>query len=387
VRAVVVVVGKRTEHWEAFFRALTRRPDLEVVVQAADVSPLARERLGMLAEGNSRLHFQVAPHLLGEELTGHMASVLFGPGSWRWLAARRSDVIHVIGEAAYLSTAQAIRFRNRFWPGVPITLYAAQNVVTRFPWPFSGLERFAHRQAALALPITAAALSVLRAKGFEGPAEIVPLGVDLDRFRPRRAAPADPFTVGFVGRLEPHKGVADLLTAADLLDARLLVVGDGSLRPRVEAEVARRRGHVELVGWASHDELPQLLARMHALALPSVEVLQRNVLPWVGIPLREQFGRVALEAMASGVPVVGSRVGEIPHVVGSGGLICPPGDPVELARALARLRDSPSLAAALARAGIARSREFGWDRVTAQVYDQWLKLRHEDRSEALRLAA
>lgn len=374
IRALVVAVGRRTEHWCDFFAALARRPGLEVVVQAADVSPLTADQLAQLAHESPRFRFRLAPHLFGEEATGHMASILFGPRSWRGLRSLRPDVVHVIGEPSYLATHQAIRARNRLWPGVPVTLYAAQNVVANFPWPFPQLERYAYRQSALALPITPAALGVLRAKGYRGPARLVPLGVDLARFVPAPSRPGGPFTVAFVGRLEPHKGIADLLAACDLADCRLLVVGDGSLRPWLEAEAARRDGRIELRPWASHAELPGLLGRTHALALPSIGIVQRNVLPWVGIPLREQFGRVLVEAMACGVPVIGTDVGEISYVVGRGGLTVPPNDPAALAEALRSIRDRPRLAAELRRSGLERAAEFGWDRIAETMEDAWLQV-------------
>lgn len=386
MRVLAVIVGKRTEHWEPFFAALVRRLGLELTVLAADVSPIARDRLEKLADQQPGFRVRIAPCFLSEQGSGHMASVVFRPRSWRGIRALDPDIVHVVGEAAYLATYQTIRFRNRRWPETPITIYAAQNVVIRFPPPFPWLERYAYRNTALALPITPAALAVLRAKGYAGPAEIVPLGVDLDRFRPRSAPPPEPFTIGFVGRLEEHKGVRDLVAAADLLGSRLLVVGDGSLRPWLEREAARRPRRLELVPWATHDQLPNVLARMHALAVPSTEIVQRN-LPWVAVPLREQFGRVVLEAMASGVPVVATRVGELPHVVGSSGLLVPPNDATALADALRELRDRPDLASRLARAGIARAADFAWARVANQVHEQWSKLPHNRSSERFPRAA
>jgi glycosyltransferase involved in cell wall biosynthesis len=371
VRVLIVAVANGVGHWEDFFAALARRDGLELRVRAADVPDPIRRRFDLLATDNPRFQFQVDRSFLSEQRTGHMASVLFRPGSWQDLRAQRPDVVHVIGEAAYLATGQTVRFRNRFWPGVPVTVYAAQNVVTRFPWPFPWIEQYAYRNAALAVPITPAALKVLRAKGYAGPAEIVPLGVDLTRFRPRPAPPSGDFTVGFVGRLERHKGLADLLAAADRLGCRLLLVGDGSQRSWLEREAAQRPGRVELVPWVDREHLPEVITRMHVLTLPALPIVQRNVLPWVGIPLREQFGRVLLEAMACGVPVVGSRVGEIAHVIGPAGLIFPPGDVTAMTDALARLRDDSQLALALARAGIERAADSGWDRIAARVHQLW----------------
>ncbi|WP_428963023.1 glycosyltransferase family 4 protein [Micromonospora fluostatini] len=374
MHVLTTVVGSRTEHWSDLFDVLCERPGLRLTVLAADVSPTTRRDFARLARQHPPFHARILPHRLGEGRSGHMASVLFGPPVRRSdLPASPPDVVHIIGEAAYLSTWQVLRLCRRYWPTAPTTLYAAQNVVTRFPMPFPLLERDAYRRVDMILPITPAARDVLRAKGYRGATTIVPLGVDTRTFQPP-AAPraAGPFTVGFVGRLEPHKGVLDLLRAAELVDCDVLLVGDGSLAPDVERAAARRPGRVRRHSWVGHAELPALLAAMTALALPSVEVVQRNVLPWIGIPLREQFGRVLVEAMACGVPVVGSDVGEIPYVVGDAGLVFPAGDVTALAERLARLRDRPDLARDLASRGLHRARtEFAWDRVAERLCELW----------------
>ena len=87
--------------------------------------------------------------------------------------------------------------------------------------------------------------------------------------------------------------------------------------------------------------VPAELRRLDALALPS-----RTTASW-----KEQFGRVLIEAMSCGLPVVGSSSGEIPRVIGDGGLIYPEGDSAALAGALRRLADEPGLRAELGRRG------------------------------------
>src|SRR5260221_14335510 len=71
---------------------------------------------------------------------------------------------------------------------------------------------------------------------------------------------------------------------------------------------------------------------------------------------KEQFGRVLTEAMACGVPVVGSSSGAIPEVIGEAGLIFPEGDAAALAGCLAKLQQPPALRLALAQRGLARAR-------------------------------
>lgn len=376
MKVLITAVGQRTEHWTDLFGLFARQPDLDLTLLLADISPGTELTLRRYSQQLAGFRYQVLRHLLGEARSGHMASILFAPGALKSPVAGGPDVIHIIGEAAYLSTAQVITWRNRQWPGVPLTLYAAQNVVTRFPRPFPWFEHRAYDGIDHAFPITPAALHVLRQKGYRGDAQIVPLGVDTARFRPPEHPRAPHrFTIGFVGRLEPHKGIADLLEAVVRLDADLLVVGRGSLTPMVRQLVERRRGRARLVEWADHQELPRLMHQMDVLALPSVEVVQRNLVPWVGIPLREQFGRVLVEAMACGVPVVGSDVGEIDHVTGAGGLTFPAGNVDALTAALRCVRDDEVLARRLGRNAAARARsEFSWARSASLMRAVWEQL-------------
>ena len=376
MKILITAVGHRTEHWTDYFETLAAQPDVELTLLLADVSPQTQHVLRGDA-GRTGIDCRVIPHLLGEAWTGHMASIMFRPRALRQLRIDRPDVVHVIGEAGYLSTWQVLRWSRRSWPGVPVSLYAAQNIVIRFPPPFPWLERRAYESVTHAVPITPAALDVLRTKGFTGAASIVPLGVDTRRFTPAPGARHDagPFTVGFVGRLEPHKGISDLLAATEQLDTDLLVVGRGSLTPLVAAASARRPGRVRLVDWADHEQLPELLRQMSVLVLPSAEIVQRNVVPWVSIPLREQFGRVLVEAMACGVPVVGSDVGEIGHVMGAAGMTYPAGNIAALSSAIAVVRDDPTLARRLRSAGIERARnEFSWERAVMAMCEIWRQL-------------
>jgi glycosyltransferase involved in cell wall biosynthesis len=161
--------------------------------------------------------------------------------------------------------------------------------------------------------------------------------------------------------------------------SRLVIVGDGSQRALVEAEAAARPGEVELVPWSNHDDLPVLLRRMHVLALPSIEIVQHNVLPWMRVPLREQFGRVLVEAMACGIPCVATSVGEVAEVIADAGLIVEQNRADQLESALARVRDDRELAARLRRSTIERSGHFDWDHIAAGLHAAWRQLERDSR--------
>jgi glycosyltransferase involved in cell wall biosynthesis len=176
---------------------------------------------------------------------------------------------------------------------------------------------------------------------------------------PRRVAPATP-VVGFVGRLADQKGCEFLLRAAPEVlkarpDARFLIVGDGPERPRLEA-MARDLQLAAAVEFAGYDPAPATRMRgMTVLAVPSVY---------------EPLGMVTLEAMALGVPVVGSAVGGIPEAVEAGvtGLLVPPRDAHALAVALGEVLAGPELAARFGSAGSERARRLFSPEVIAAKY-------------------
>ena len=123
----------------------------------------------------------------------------------------------------------------------------------------------------------------------------------------------------------------------------MVIAGEGVEKARLQ-RLAGELGiadRVRFLGRRPSTQMPDVYRSLDVLVLPSRR--QRN---W-----KEQFGRVLVEAMACGVPVVGSDCGEIPHVVGGAGLIFPEGDVAALRERLARLLDDADLRADLARRG------------------------------------
>ena len=115
-------------------------------------------------------------------------------------------------------------------------------------------------------------------------------------------------------------------------------------------------GRVTFHGHVDEGPLVDVFPTFDVLAVPSV-----TTDGWV-----EQFGRVAVEGQASGVPVVASDSGALPDVVGETGLLVPPSDPPALASALARLLDEPGLWARLRDSGRGNVARFSWASVAVQ---------------------
>ncbi|WP_226366727.1 glycosyltransferase [Pseudonocardia sp. ICBG162] len=282
----------------------------------------------------------------------------------RIVARTAPDVVHLHSSKAGLAGRLAVRGR------VP-------TVVQPHAWSFDAVagpvaraartwERVAARWTSLLLCVSADELATGRAAGIGGAAVVVPNGVDLDRFT--AAGPDDARTaLGLgpgpwalcLGRVTAQKGQDLLLDAwpsvrAQVPGARLLVVGDGpdaaTLGERCAADPLLRDS--VLLHPATTDPAPYHRAA-DVVVLPS---------RWEGMPL------VALEAMASGRPVVGFAVTGMAEAVGPAGRTVPPGDVPALADAVALRLAAPDLAAGEGRAARARAEElFDRTRVTARV--------------------
>lgn len=274
-------------------------------------------------------------------LNGHF-HLFFFPWLGKILDEQAPDILHIDEEPYNLATFLAVRAaRQRHIPSV---FFTWQNLCRGYPWPFSQMERYVYRSAAWALAGTAAAARVLTSKGYQGPVSVVPqFGVDPATFSPanraRRATATadDPIQVGFAGRLVPEKGIHVLLDAMALLPRRfhLVILGDGPERRPAQARCHALGidSRVTFENPIPSAEMGKWLQTIDVLALPSVS--RPN---WT-----EQFGRVLVEAMACGLPVVGSSCGEIPEVIGEGGLIFREGDAAALADALTQISDSAEL--------------------------------------------
>jgi glycosyltransferase involved in cell wall biosynthesis len=212
-------------------------------------------------------------------------------------------------------------------------------------------------------------VAALEARRRGRPVIRLPLGVDPAIFAPGsadRPAGDDARTILFVGSLEPVKDPARLLRAVARLmpgrpDLRLELVGEGRLRPGLEALAAGLgiADRVAFRGQLARDALPARYRAATVLAVPS---------------RHESQSMVAVEAAACGLPVVGSRVGILPDL-GAGARTVAPDDDVGLADALAAVLDDPALASAMGAAARAAVLErFDLERTAAATLEAYERL-------------
>jgi len=280
-------------------------------------------------------------------LNGHF-HLHFYPGLRKEIERFKPDIMHIDEEPYNLATFQAMRLSKKM--GARALFFTWQNILRRYPPPFSWMERYNLDNAAYAIAGNREGKDILRAKGYCGRVAVIPqFGVDPEIYKPNGGVKEERvFTIGYIGRLVEEKGVDLLLQALSGLPGgwRLRILGGGPQKGRLERLV----GELDLRERVAFDlpipspGMPDYYRGLDLLVLPS------HTRPhW-----KEQFGRVLIEAMASGVPVVGSDSGEIPHVIGEAGLIFPEDDALALREAIEKVMGDENLRQKLSQEGRAR---------------------------------
>ena len=277
------------------------------------------------------------------------------PQFGRLLQQFQPDLVHIDEEPYNLATFLALRAARQI--NARSVFFSWQNLKRRYPPPFRWLERYVLQHANAGIVGNADAVQVWRAKGFAGPLTIIPqVGVEPDALMPGARPTPDRFAVGYAGRLIDDKGVDVLINALAQLGGswQAFILGSG---PEQSALIDLARGlgigdRVQFQPWRASSAMADFYHSLDVLVLPS-----RSKPNW-----KEQFGRVLVDAMACGVPVIGSTCGEIPNVIGDAGLIFPENDVTALRGCLKRVQDDVELRHDLA----ARGRQRVLDRFTQE---------------------
>lgn len=346
--------------YQTKLEAIARIPDVELV---AVVPPGWDDPSGPVA---FERRFTAGYELLVEPIRFNgRYHVYYFPGLPRRLAQFRPDIVHIDEEPYNLATWLAMRQARKV--GAKTLFFTWQNLHRRYPPPFNRIERQVLDGADYAIMGNQAAVDVFRAKGYHGPHRVIPqFGVDPALFSPPAARDSGrTFIIGSANRrLVPEKGVDMLLRAAADLPGvwRLHIAGDGPALPglrRLAAELGIA-ARVHFDGPLPSDQVAPYLRDLDVLVMTS-----RTLPNW-----QEQFGRVLVEAMACGVPVIGSDSGEIPNVIGDAGLIVPEEDIDALRRGLLQLMQDDALRLNLGQRGRQRVMgRFTQARIAADTVD------------------
>lgn len=274
----------------------------------------------------------------------------------RHLRRRKVQIVHCFDFYSNLLGVPAARLAR-----VPAVIASQRDLGNLRPWHQQRLHAAMLRLATHVLVNTdAIADRLVRTRAARsGRLTVVRNGVDLSRFGPATARTPGT-TVGTLANLRPEKGIRELVEAAALIRRRIPQVtfsiwGEGPLRPTLEARI-RALHLTDTVHLRGSTREPESALRQCDL--------------FVLASLSEACSNVLLEAMATGLPVVATRIGGNPGLIedGRSGLLVPAGDPGALADTIVRLLETPDLASRLG-AG-ARNRalsEFGMDRMLERM--------------------
>lgn len=307
------------------------------------------------------------------------------------------DVIH----SHYWMSGLAAEMLSDAWGGTPIvhmfhTLGEMKNRVARSEDERAGEDRLhgerqVLRRADRVVVATLAELTQLRFlyKADARKLVVIPPGVDTCHFYPIPADEAKEFLglkpedrmILFVGRIEPLKGVDTLIKAMAHLDLSLtsqdrpvhlaIIGGEPNAEPNdMSAEMARLQkmcddlcmgSMVVFLGKRAQDTLPYYYSAAEVLVMPS---------------LYESFGMVALEAMASGTPVVASEVGGLGYLVQNGetGFTVPDSDPEALCEKLSTLLGNTDLRDEMGRRAAEYALDYAWEKIALRVVDVYKEL-------------
>lgn len=308
---------------------------------------------------------------------GGLASITYRPGLPRALDRlfeRESfDIVHIHNPMTPVLPLLALDRSPALNVGTFHSYHPTERMLRWWRWVLAPRQELLQ----LGLAVSPAARDAF-ACHFDRTYEIVPNGIDLERFAPNGHTPAPDGeqSLLFVGQLVPKKGLPVLLAAFELLleelpGLKLRVVGEGSLEGPCRARLGpRSRARVEFLGARHGDDLVELYRSCDVFCAPSVG--------------HESFGITLLEAMAAGKPIVAARIPGYSDVVRDGleAVLYTSDDARALRDALRRVATDAALRRHLVVAGSARVRDYAWPHVAATVeahYERLLRQRRASR--------
>jgi glycosyltransferase involved in cell wall biosynthesis len=284
------------------------------------------------------------------------------------------DVLHVELEVFSLCALEfAICSRLT---GKPLVLFGWENQERRLPLPRLWVRKFVLDTAKLIVAGNQDGADLLHGWGYSGLIEVMPqLGVDTQLFSAdmrSQQQTSDELQIGFLGRLAYQKGIDLIFAAARQLQERglkfrIILCGSGNDEEALKKE-AQKQQIAELVTWRGavpHSKAAEELSKFDILVLPS-----RTTATW-----KEQFGHVLIEAMAMGVPVVGSSSGEIPNVIGRPDLVFTEDNAAELAVILEKMIREPQWREEAGSYGMDRVYQYyTHEKIAERLINLWQKL-------------
>lgn len=309
---------------------------------------------------------------------GYYARGFYMTGLKRALIRSKPDIIHLLEEPWSFFACQTARWARFLAPRSRFIYYTWENIYRDFHYPSRisflqrRIDRRLMRRSAAVQCASEQARTVQELKGFEGIIEVNPYGVDIpfleNSVEPALPRRSDSFRIGYVGRFLKMKGLDILIDAVSRLEkCELMLIGSGDWEQPMRELIERKKlsERTQILSPIAHEKLPPYLACMDVLVLPS-----RTTKDWM-----EQMGRVMIEAMAMGVPVIGAESGAIPEVLDDAGLLYPEQESRSLVKCIENVRQNADVRREMIRRGKLRIQErYNWKRFADETYQLYCRV-------------
>ncbi len=290
----------------------------------------------------------------------------------------RPDILNIEEEHYSFVTYQALRIGRKI--GAKCLFYTWQNIEKRYPLPFRMIESAVFRHSSYCVAGNQEAIDILRKKGYDGPAEVIPqMGADAEAIedvkkdsdrhrkdiRARFGIPESSLLLIFAGRLVEEKGIQEGIRALEKVvvseqDVHFLILGTGPYEEELK-QLSSKLGVTSRIHWAG--SVKSLDVYKYLTAADVLLLSSHTRKNW-----KEQFGRILVEAMLSGCVPIGSNSGEIPLVIGEAGLVHKEGEADDLASCIMTLATDRIRLKDLSMRGQRRAQEHFTNRVIANKF-------------------
>lgn len=358
------------------YERIAARPEIDLCV----LSPTTWNEHMRQVKAERRSHPQYRIEFGRTFWNGSYSRGFYLTGLKKCLRNFRPDIIQLLEEPWSFFAGQTVRLARKWAPDSRLLFYTWENIhregtyCSKLDFVHRRIERSVFEFSASGVCATETAARVLSQKGYAKPAPVIPYGVPSrfvaaeEEIRTRLAdPPSDPPRIGYIGRLLPMKGVDILLHALRKIDGELLILGSGEDEARLR-KIAAEAGVDPRVAWIPAippEQVIDHLKGLDVLVLPS-----RTTPTWA-----EQLGRVMLEAMGCGTPVIGSSSGSIPEVIADAGMIFEEGNAEDLAEKISRLFADADLRKSLIRKGWEKVRtRYTWSAFADDLIDHYRRL-------------
>lgn len=280
----------------------------------------------------------------------------------------KPDIIHMFEEPWHNIAAYMDFWSNIICPKAKLIFQTFQNQVEEYQKSWIRTQNWTFEKSSAAIACAEEMKDVLLHWKYKKPIYVIYPGIETKLFKPedakelRRHFGLKDFTIGYFGRMTKEKGIEDLINAVKKLDFpyQLLFIGNGPDKEFFKTLTS----NAIWIDAVTPNEICKYYSALDVFVLPS-----RTTKKW-----KEQFGRVLIEAMLCGVPVIGSSSGEIPKVMGEVGLVFKEQNSDDLVKKIKTIHDNNSLKSTLIEGGLAHGKIFDWKNTADKVYEVYKNL-------------